>query len=161
MTELRDIRKDIREIEEVASQIKNDPRISDKEKKYLIEELKKVRRTLKIKEQREMAIFTDEVFYGKVPTKLLRDKEIKLQAKGLYSVLHSYANPKELMLNPRTFVSLKTLAKDTGLHKKNVGEWIKALEETGWLTVKHRGRNLSNWYILHSKKKYKKLDSEN
>ncbi len=70
--------------------------------------------------------------------------------------MHSYANPKELMLNPKTFVSIATLAKDVGLERKRIIHWIKHLEEEGWITVKRRGFNLSNWYVLHSKKKYKK-----
>jgi DNA-binding MarR family transcriptional regulator len=67
-----------------------------------------------------------------------------LQAKGLYSIMHSYSQPKELMLNSKTFVSLSTLAKDTGIHKNNVGKWIKYLEEAGWITIQRRGFNMSN-----------------
>lgn len=64
-----------------------------------------------------IAIFTDEVFYGKAPTKFLRNPKIRLQAKGLYAVLHSYSQLKELVLNPKTFVSLKTLSRDSGLDR--------------------------------------------
>ena len=71
--------------------------------------------------------------------------------------MHSHSQPIELMLNPKTFVSIRTLAKDTGLHRKNVGEWIKHLEEVDWITVKRRGMNTSNWYILHSKKRMSEM----
>jgi biotin operon repressor len=148
----KDIEKDIKEIRETIEMVKNS-KYSESEKNKMLEDLGKIMNKLR---NQGVAIFTDEVFYGKAPTKFLRDSKIKLQAKGLYSVMHSYANPKELMLNPKTFVSLKRLAEDTGLHRTNVIEWIKRLEESGWLTVKRRGMNMTNWYILHSKKKYRK-----
>jgi hypothetical protein len=84
---------------------------------------------------------------------LLRDPLIQLQAKGLYAIMHSYAQPKELMATPMTFVSLDTLAKDAPLHKSNVGEWIKALAEAGWVRVIPRGHKRSNWYQLYAKKR--------
>lgn len=125
----------------------------ESQKNKMLEDFEKALKELQTK---EIAIFTDEVFYGKAPTKFLRNPEIKLQAKGLYSVMHSYSQPKDLMLNPKTFVSLETLSRDSGLHKKNVGVWINHLAESGWVTVKRRGKNMTNWYILHSKKRYKK-----
>jgi len=152
----KDITEDIEEIRKAVADVKNSS-IPESEKNQMLEDLGKIMNKLK---NQGIAIFTDEVFYGKAPTKFLRDPKIKLQAKGLYSVMHSYSQPKELMLNPKTFVSLNTLAKATGLHRKNIMEWIRRLEEAGWLTVKRRGFNLSNWYILHSKKRYKKQDSE-
>ena len=152
----KDITADIEEIKKAIVRVKN-LTIPESERNQMLEDLGKIMSKLK---NQGIAIFTDEVFYGKAPTKFLRDPEIKLQAKGLYSVLHSYSQPKELMLNPKTFVSLKTLSRDSGLHKKNVGEWIKKLEESGWVTAKSRGKNMTNWYILHSKKRYKKQDSE-
>ena len=152
----KDITEDIEEIKDAIVKVKN-LTIPESERNQMLEDLGKIMSKLK---NQGIAIFTDEVFYGKAPTKFLRDPEIKLQAKGLYSVLHSYSQPKELMLNPKTYVSLKTLSRDSGLHKKNVGEWIKKLEESGWVTTKSRGKNMTNWYILHSKKRYKKQDSE-
>ena len=152
----KDITKDIEEVKEAIVKVKN-LTIPGSERNQMLEDLGKIMNKLK---NQGIAIFTDEVFYGKAPTKFLRDPEIRLQAKGLYSIMHSYANPKELMLNPKTFVSLKTLAEDTGLHRKNIMEWIRKLKESGWLTVKRRGFNKANWYILHSKKRYKREDSE-
>jgi len=156
MPELKDIRRDIREIEEVASQIKNADDLSPSEKKKLLTELKNVRRKLKIQEQREMAIFTDEPHYGKAPTKFLRDPRIPLQPKAIFSIMHTYANPKEFILNPKTFVSLKTLMKDTGMKRTQLIYWINFLEEQGWLTKKRRGMNMSNNITLHWRKRYKK-----
>jgi len=154
MKTLKKIQNEIEEIRDTKRKLEGSS-LPESEKEKMSKELAEIMNKLE-KEKNGIAIFTDEVFYGKAPTKFLRDPDIKLQAKGLYSVMHSYSQPKELMLNPKTFVSIGTLAKDTGLHRKNVGEWIKHLEEVGWITVKRRGMNKSNWYILHSKKRYRK-----
>jgi len=148
----KDITKQIEEIQEAIADVKKSP-VPESEKTKMLEDLGRIMNKLK---NQGIAIFTDEVFYGKAPTKFLRDPKIMLQAKGLYSIMHSYSQPKELMLNPKTFVSLSTLAEDTGIHKNNVGKWIKYLEEAGWITVQRRGFNMSNWYILHSKKAHRK-----
>jgi len=148
----KDITEDIEEIKEAISGVKNSP-IPESEKNKMLEDLGRIMNKLK---NQGIAIFTDVVFYGKAPTKFLRDPKIKLQAKGLYSVMHSYSQPKELMLNPKTFVSLKTLSGAAGSKRTQIIYWIRYLEDIGWITVKRRGLNMSNWYILHSKKKYRK-----
>lgn len=148
----KDITKQIEEIQEAIADVKKSS-VPESEKTKMLEDLGRIMNKLK---NQGIAIFTDEVFYGKAPTKFLRDPKIMLQAKGLYSIMHSYSQPKELMLNPKTFVSLSTLAKDTGIHKNNVGKWIKYLEEAGWITGQRRGFNMSNWYTLHSKKAHRK-----
>ncbi len=147
----KDITAEIEGIKEAITYVKSTS-LQEPEKKKILDELGEEMNKLK---NQGIAIFTDEVFYGKAPTKFLRDPKIKLQAKGLYSVMHSYSQPKELMLNPKSFVSLSTLSKATGLHRTNIIHWIKKLEESGWLTVKRRGINMTNWYILHSKKRYR------
>lgn len=88
----KDINRDIEEIKETIAEVKNSS-IPESEKNKMLEELGRIMSKLK---NQGIAIFTDDVFYGKAPTKFLRDKNIKLQAKGLYAVMHSYANPKEL-----------------------------------------------------------------
>ncbi len=149
----KDITKDIEEIKETIVKVKDCSSIPESEKNLMLEDLGRIMSKLK---NQGIAIFTDEVFYGKAPTKFLRDPKIKLQAKGLYSVLHSYSQPKELILNPKTFVSLKTLSRDSGLKRTQIIYWIRYLEDIGWIMVKRRGLNMTNWYILHSKKKYRK-----
>ena len=149
---LKKIREDIKEIEEVASSVKNGD-FSKAEKKSLLEDLKRTMRKLKKQERNETAIFNEDVFYGQVPTALLRDPNIQLQAKGLYAIMHSYSQPKNLIAYPMTFVSLDTLAKDAPLHKSNVGEWIKKLADAGWIRVIPRKGKKSNWYQLYAKKR--------
>jgi biotin operon repressor len=123
----KDITEDIEEIKEAIVKVKNCS-IPESEKNKMLEDLGRIMNKLK---NQGIAIFTDEVFYGKAPTKFLRNPKIRLQAKGLYAVLHSYSQPKELMLNPKTFVSLKTLSRDSGLDRTRIMHWIKALEEAG------------------------------
>jgi biotin operon repressor len=149
----KDITADIEEIKETIIKVKNHEEIPESDKNKMLEDLRRIMNKLK---NQGIAIFTDEVFYGKAPTKFLRNPKIKLQAKGLYAVMHSYSQPKELMLNLKTFVSLKTLSGTTGLKRTQIIYWIRHLEDIGWITVKRRGLNMSNWYILHSKKKYRK-----
>jgi len=151
MRTLKEIYKDINEIKETKNELKNSS-IPEPDKIKMMEDLDRIMEKLK-KEGRESAIFTDEPFFGKAPLKLLRDPKIRLQAKGLYVLMHTYSQPKDLMKDPRTFVSLQTLAKDLGLGRTQTIYWIKYLESTGWLTIKHRGLNCSNWYILHARKK--------
>jgi len=148
----KDITKQIEEIQEAIADVKKSP-VPESEKIKMLEDLGRIMNKLK---NQGIAIFTDEVFYGKAPTKFLRNPKIRLQAKGLYAVLHSYSQPKELRLNPKTFVSLKTLSRDTGLDRTRIMHWIKVLEEACWLTVRRRGKNMTNWYILHSKKRYRR-----
>lgn len=149
---LKKIREDIKEIEEVASSVRYGD-LSKPEKKSLLEDLKKIMRKLKKEERNEVAIFNEDIFYGQVPTALLRDPNIQLQAKGLYAIMHSYSQPKKLIAYPMTFVSLDTLAKDAPLHKSNVGEWIKKLADAGWIRVIPRKGKKSNWYQLYAKKR--------
>ncbi len=112
MKTLKKIQYEIEEIRDTKRKLE-DCSLPESEKEKISKELAEIMNKLE-KEKNGVAIFTDEVFYGKAPTKFLRDPDIKLQAKGLYSVMHSYSQPKELMLNPKTFVSIGTLAKDTG-----------------------------------------------
>ena len=148
----KDIAREIEGIKEAIAYVKS-ASIAESEKNKILEYLGKEMNKLK---NQGVAIITDEVFYGKAPTKFLRNSGIKLQAKGLYAVMHSYSQPKELMLSPKTFVSLKTLSEATGLKRTQIIYWIRYLEEIGWITIKRRGLNMTNWYILHSKKKYRK-----
>jgi len=148
----KDIQLDIEEIRKAITDVKNSV-VPELEKNQMLEDLGKTMSKLK---NHDIAIFTDKVFYGEAPIKLLRDPAIKLQAKGVYCVLNSYANSKELPLNPKTFVSIERLTKDTGLSRSNIMRWITDLKESGWLTVHRRGFNMSNWYILHSKKRNRK-----
>ncbi len=75
----KDITKQIEEIQEAIVDVKESP-VPESEKTKMLEDLGRIMNKLK---NQGIAIFTDEVFYGKAPTKFLRDPKIKLQAKGL------------------------------------------------------------------------------
>jgi len=152
MTKLSDIREDIKEVEEVASEIRHG-NLSKSEKQNLIKELKKPLMKLKKKEREEVRIFAEDIHYGQVPTALLIDPKVLLQAKGLYAVLHSFSMPKELMAVPRTYVTLGTLSKATGKSKRWIMELMKHLANAGWVRIENRGYRRSNWYYLCGKKR--------
>jgi len=98
-------------------------------------------------------VFFEGIYFGKVPLELLRDPKVKLQAKAIYALMHSYSQPKRLISKPKTFVSQKRLAKDVGLSDEQIRYWLKKLEESGWLKVLRRGLNKTNYYILYAKKR--------
>lgn len=91
--------------------------------------------------------------FGQTPQALVRDPKIPAQAKALYSLYHTYCQTKELPDSPDTFVQQKTLAENMGWHYNSVYHYQKVLEETGWITVKHRGLNKSNLIILHGRRR--------
>lgn len=79
-------------------------------------------------EKEESAIFYDGHFFGQVPVDLLRDPKIKLQAKAVYALLHSYSQPKKLVSNPQTFVSQMRVAADAGMsvdRLRGSADWSK------------------------------------
>ncbi|MBC8357945.1 MAG: helix-turn-helix domain-containing protein [Candidatus Aminicenantes bacterium] len=55
------------------------------------------------------------------------------------------------MFNPKTFVSLKTLSRDSGLDRTRIIHWIKVLEEAGWVeeSVIFCISCLSHFFMLH------------
>ena len=152
---LKQIRKEIREVEEAISSVRHSE-LSKSEKKRIQDELgtiaKKLRRQ-EMKERREVRIYFDGVHYGQIPTALLRDSSVSLQAKGIYGVLHSYAKYKELEGIPESWPSQETLAEMTGVCKRYVRQLAKELANAGWITIEQRGLNMSNGYRLLPKKR--------
>ena len=108
------------------------------------EKLNKPRKKI-LKENESVTKEESAVFFGQVPIDLLRDSNIALQPKAIYALLHSYSQPKALVSSPKTFVSQKKLAKDAKISISRLRFWIKNLEDLGWLTVKRRGLNKSNY----------------
>jgi transposase-like protein len=100
--------------------------------------------------------------FGQIPIKLLRDPNIRLQAKALFGILHTYTYPKQLIGNPETTISLATLSKDAGLTESNIRRWIKQLRDSGWIEIKRRGKTMTNRITLYgrSKAEQRKLERE-
>ena len=99
-------------------------------------------------------VYYDGPFFAQIPQELIRDPIIPHAAVRLWGIYHTYAqNTKDLKLNPLTFVSQETVAKDMGVHRNRVSYWTRYLEREGWLTVIRRGLNKSNVIILHGRRK--------
>lgn len=90
--------------------------------------------------------------FAQIPIELAQDSEIKLQLKGVYSILHSRCGEKSLGRYPFTFKSMERMAKeDAGVSYRYFKELIKELKEAGWVTVLNRGSR-SAIIILHAYK---------
>ena len=114
--------------------IRSDASSFEKEMKYKINTIKTKclkEDTTEIQDNDESAVFFDGIYYGQVPVSLLRDPKIKLQAKAVYALLHSYSNPKSLISKPQTFVSQMKLAADAGMSIDRFRGWIRKLEASG------------------------------
>ena len=100
--------------------------------------------------------------FGQIPLKLLRDPKIRLQAKALFGILHTYTYLKQLIGNPETTISLATLSKDAGLTESNIRIWLKQLRDSGWIEIKRRGMTMTNRITLYgrSKAEQRKLERE-
>jgi hypothetical protein len=104
-------------------------------------------------EDKGAVVYYDWPKFGQIPQQLLRDPEIQPAAKGLFGLLHTYSQHKSLLKKPTTFVSQARLAGDMGLHINTIGRILKHLKEKGWLSIKRRGLNKSNVYILHGRRR--------
>ena len=100
-------------------------------------------------------------YFSIVPDALFRDRSIKIQAKGVYGILRSYAEKKRndqdtaTPMDKKKSVTQDTLAKDAVMSIRHLYYWLKVLDGAGWITIERRGMNQSNRYILHAKKKRK------
>ena len=113
--------------------------------------------------EKKVEIYIDKnswPLFGQVPNKLLLDPKIKLQAKALFGILHTYTYPKQLIGNPETTISLAALSKDAGLTESNIRIWLKKLRESGWIEIKRRGKTMPNRITLYgrSKSEQRKLE---
>ncbi len=91
--------------------------------------------------------------FGQIPLKLLRNPKIRLQAKALFGILHTYTYYKQLIGNPELTISLATLSKDAGLTESNIRIWLKQLRDSGWIEIKRRGKTMTNRITLYGRSK--------
>jgi DNA-binding transcriptional ArsR family regulator len=89
------------------------------------------------------------LYYGQMPDSLAKEPKVKLQAKAMYAILHTYCRTKRLTGNVTAEVSMDELEEKTGLSESNIRHWIDELEETGWLHAVRRGRQKVNLYRLY------------
>lgn len=131
MKTLEKIREEIREIEETASSVRHSD-LSRTEKREILEELKRIMRRLKKDESREIAIFNEDVFYGQVPTELLRDPNTQLQTKLPGKPDMIFHRKKKVIFMHGCFWHQHTddNCKTTRMPKSNLEFWLPKLERT-------------------------------
>lgn len=100
------------------------------------------------------AIFCDYPKFSQIPVALAKDRSVSDIGYRLYGVCHSYAQEKNLLRKPITFVSQKTLAKDMNRRVETISRKMKELEKR-WITIVRRGWR-SNYIFLHYKPKRSK-----
>jgi hypothetical protein len=82
--------------------------------------------------------------FTQVPNFILRDPSLSLGAKVTYAMFLSYA-----WQNDFCFPGQETLAKDMGMSRSRVTEFIGQLEKAGLVSIERRGLGKTNIYTLH------------
>lgn len=86
--------------------------------------------------------------YGLIPRKIMRDKNLSLQAKAIYSYLASFAGN-----TGRAFPSVNLMMAELGMAKGTFYKYIEELREKGAIEVKQErdeGRFARNVYYLNN-----------
>jgi len=95
--------------------------------------------------------------FTQVPNSVLRDEDISIRARLLYSVLLSYAWEQDFC-----FPSQDSLADDMGCSARNIRNILKELLEENYIEIVRRGYEETNIYILKklpdNKKPIKRYD---
>lgn len=86
--------------------------------------------------------------FTQVPNFILMNKKLNIGAKITYAMLLKYA-----WYDDHCFPGQATLAKDIGSSERSVRSYLKALEVSGYITIKQRGLGKVNVYELHLKVK--------
>ena len=74
--------------------------------------------------------------YGIVSAALMKNKELSMEARGLYAILSTYCN------RDRTcYPSTKTLVNLTGKSRATVFRWLQELEQKKVISKFQEGRN--------------------
>ncbi len=89
--------------------------------------------------------------FTQVPNVILENEHLSLGAKLCYALLLRYAWQEE-----RCFPGQQSLATKLGSCRRSVIEFLKELEESGYVEKVRRGMGKTNIYILHCKVKPKR-----
>lgn len=81
--------------------------------------------------------------FVQIPTKILHNPELSMQAKTLYALLISYA-----WYEAECFPGQDRLSKNLGVHKNTILKYLEELKKFKLLTWKQRGLNKTNLYKL-------------
>ena len=87
--------------------------------------------------------------YGLIPKMLMRDKELSIEAKGIYAYISSYAGN-----GTTAFPSIGLICSDLGISEKRFYSHKKVLEERGYILVEQergpKGTFNRNVYTINS-----------
>lgn len=81
--------------------------------------------------------------FGMVSNEVIRDPQICLRAKAIYSYLASYCNE-----NNETYVGINKIASENGITQSSVKRIIAILKQHGIIKRVRRGLNKSHTTIL-------------
>jgi hypothetical protein len=82
--------------------------------------------------------------FTQVPNFILRDPNVSIGAKTVYSLLLSYAWHNDLC-----FPGQARLANETGMGIASVNRFIKELEACGLIEITRRGQGRTNFYTIN------------
>ena len=96
-------------------------------------------------EKHTVVILNDALKHGftQLPNYILRDKQLSFGARLAYAVLLSYAWHEE-----SCFPGQKRMARDLGVSRRMLGDYLKELKERGYITWQRRGLNKTNIYYI-------------
>jgi hypothetical protein len=82
--------------------------------------------------------------FTQLPNFILRNPEISVGAKTVYSLLLSYAWHNDLC-----FPGQERLARDMGLTRPRVTQLLNELQEVGLIQIDRRGQGKTNFYTIN------------
>ena len=108
-----------------------------------------------IKQRLEQIIVENEMLragFAALPYLVLRDTRLSIGARVTYAVLLMYAWQEEAC-----FAGQEKMSKDIGVSDRQVRDYLKELQDHGYIRIKRQGLNKPNlYYILDVKSKLEK-----
>jgi hypothetical protein len=108
-----------------------------------------------VRQRLEQIIVENEMLragFAALPYLVLRDTSLTIGARVTYAVLLMYAWQEEAC-----FAGQEKMSKDIGVSDRQVRDYLKELQDHGYIRVKRRGLNKPNlYYILDVKSKLEK-----
>jgi hypothetical protein len=108
-----------------------------------------------IKQRLEQIIVENEMLragFAALPYLVLRDTRLSIGARVTYAVLLMYAWQEEAC-----FAGQEKMSKDIGVSDRQVRDYLKELQDLGYIRIKRQGLNKPNlYYILDVKSKLEK-----
>ena len=90
--------------------------------------------------------------FVQIPIAIVRNKNLSMGAKMVYTSLLSYA-----WHNNYCFPGQDRMAEDIGTSRKSVNLWLQELDKKGFIKIVRRGQGKTNLYEVNLKAKVLKL----